>query len=236
MNSVVFLHGAGMGGWMWRPQIAALRQFRCLAPDLPNHGTNISLPWRSIRDSAQWVAEFIRQEAGGRADIVGLSLGAVVGYELLAAFPDSVDRMVLSGGMGLGKPGRTMVGRLTRATMGLASSRLLVRATAAAMRIPAEDRALAVRDMTRIAPAVLSDMVDQVMAYHVDDSLRLRPHRVLAMAGRFEAPSIKHTVRHLAELMPNAKVVIVPKGLHTWNWQFPDLFSQTVADWLSRDS
>jgi pimeloyl-ACP methyl ester carboxylesterase len=233
---VVFLHGAGMGGWMWRPQIAALPQFRCLAPDLPAHGSNASLPWVSIRDSAQWVAEYIRREAGGRAHIVGLSLGAVVGYELLAAFPESVDRLVLSGGMGLGRPGKTMTGRFTRATMGLASSRLFVRATLAAMRVPAEDRDMGVRDMTRISPTTLSDMVDQVMAYHVDDSLRNRPHRVLAIAGSFEAPSIKHTVRHLAEIMPNAKAVIVPKGLHTWNWQFPELFTQTVADFLSRDS
>lgn len=233
---VVFLHGAGLGGWMWRPQIAALPQFRCLAPDLPGHGSSLSLPWRSIQDSAQWVAEFIQREAGGRAHIVGLSLGAVVGYELLAAFPDSVDRLVLSGGMGLGKPGRTMLGRFTRAMMQLASSRLLVRATVAAMRVPVEDRALAVRDMTRISPAVLADMVEQVLAYHLDDSLRNRPHRVLAIAGSVEAPAIKHTVRRLAELMPNGQALIVPKGLHPWNWQFPELFSRTVAEWLSRDS
>jgi pimeloyl-ACP methyl ester carboxylesterase len=225
-----------MGGWMWRPQIAALSQFRCLAPDLPGHGSNLSLPWRSIRDSAEWVAEFIRREAGGRAHVVGLSIGAVIGYELLAAFPDSVDRLVLSGGMGLGKPRRTMLGRFMRAVMPLASTRLGVKATLAAMRVPREDRPQALYEMTRISPAVLADMVEQVLAYHVDNSLRNRPHRVLAIAGSMEAPVIKHTVRHLAELMPNGQVVIVPKGLHTWNWQFPELFSQTVADFLTRDS
>ena len=129
-----------------------------------------------------------------------------------------------------------MLGRFTRVMMSLASSRLAVRATVAAMRVPAEDRALAVHDMTLISPRVLSDMVEQVMAYHVDDSLRNRPHRVLATAGSVEAPAIKRTVRHLAELMPNAKVVVVPKGLHTWNWQFPELFTQTVAEFFSRDS
>jgi len=237
MNTpVVFLHGAGLGGWMWRPQIEALPQFRCLAPDLPAHGSNRSLPWRSIRDSAEWVAEFIRREAGGRADLVGLSLGAVIGYELLAAFPETVDRLVLSGGMGMGKPGKTLLSRMMRATMPLVANRFFVSASLMAMRVPREDRPVAVREMTQMSPDALSDIVEQVLAYRLDDSLRLRPHRVLAMAGTFEAPAIKHTVRRLAEMMPSAKAVIVPKGLHTWNWQFPDLFSHTVAEFLSRDS
>ena len=91
--------------------------------------------------------------------------------------------------------------------------------------------------MTQLPPAVLSDMLDEVLAYHIDDSLRNRPHRVLTIAGSMEAPAIKHTVRHLAEVMPNCQAVIVPKGLHTWNWQYPELFSRTVAEFLAtRDS
>jgi pimeloyl-ACP methyl ester carboxylesterase len=225
-----------MGSWMWRPQLAALDQFRGLAPDLPAHGSNHALPWRSIEASAEWVADFIAREAGGRAHVVGLSLGAVLGYELLRLFPDRVDALVLSGGMGLGKPGRTLLGRMMRAMMPLATTRLGVSATLAAMRVPREDRAVGLREMTRMSPDALGDMVEHVLAYRIDEILRTRPHRVLAIAGSLEAPGIKHTVRRLAEMMPNAQAMIVPKGLHTWNWQFPELFSQTVADWLSRDS
>ena len=237
MNSpVVFLHGAGMGGWMWRPQVEALRQFHCLAPDLPAHGANLHMPWRSINESARWVAEFIAREAGGRAHVVGLSLGAVLGYELLRSFPERVDAMVLSGGMGSGKPGRTLLGRVMRATMPLATNRLFASATLSVMKVPRADRAQALGEMTRMSPHALADMVDQVLSYGLDEVLRTRPHRVLAMAGSLEAPGIKHTVRRLAEMMPNAQAVIVPKGLHTWNWQFPELFSQAVTDWFARDS
>jgi pimeloyl-ACP methyl ester carboxylesterase len=233
---VVFLHGAGLGGWMWRPQIAALTQFHCLAPDLPAHGANLQVPWHSINDSARWVADFIAREAGGRAHVVGLSLGAVIGYELLASFPDSVDRLVLTGGMGLGKPGRTLLVRLSRATMPLATNRFLVWAMLAAMRVPAEDRTTALREMRRVSPAALADMVEQVLAYHLDESLRDRPHRVLAMAGSRDVAPIRRTVRRVEELMPAARATVVPRGLHAWNWQFPELFNQSVAEWLSRDS
>jgi pimeloyl-ACP methyl ester carboxylesterase len=234
---VVFLHGAGLGGWMWRPQVQALTQFRCLAPDLPAHGANAHVPWTTIHGAAEWVAEFIEREAPGRrAHVVGLSLGAVVGYELLAAFPDSVDRLVLSGGMGLGQPGRTMLGRLMRASMPLAKNRWIVSATLAAMRVPREDRELAHRDMTKISADALADMVDQVLAYRLDEVLRSRPHRVLALAGSMDVAAIRRTVRRVEEMMPAARATIVPRGLHTWNWQFPELFNRTVAEWLSRDS
>ena len=230
---VVFLHGAGLGGWMWRPQVEALTQFRCITPDLPGHGTSLNLAWISIQDAARWVAELIAREADGRAHIVGLSLGAVVGYELLTTFPDSVDRLVLSGGNGAGKPGRSMMSRFMRAIMPLAKSRLLVGATLAAMKVPKEDRPRGHQAMAEMSAESLSTMVEQVLAYRLDEVLRSRPHRVLAIAGSMEAPTIKHSVRRLAEMMPNAEAREIPRGLHTWNWQYPELFNQTVTDWLS---
>jgi pimeloyl-ACP methyl ester carboxylesterase len=219
---------------MWREQVVSLTQFRCIAPDLPGHGANLATPWRSIRETAGWVAELIRREAGGRAHIVGLSLGAVVGYELIASFPESVDRLVLSGGNGAGKPGRSGLARLMRALMPLARSRLLVAATLAAMKVPKEDRPKGQESMRELSADVLSDMVEQVLTYRLNEEvLRSRPHRVLAVAGSREAPTITRTVRRLAELMPNAESREIPRGLHTWNWQYPELFSRTVTEWLS---
>jgi pimeloyl-ACP methyl ester carboxylesterase len=230
---VVFLHGAGLGGWMWRPQVEALTQFRCITPDLPGHGANLGIPWRSIHDGARWVADLIARAADGRAHIVGLSLGAVIGYELITSFPDSVDRLVLCGGNGAGKPGRSMMGRFMRAMMPLARSRLMVAATLAAMKVPKEDRPKGHQAMAEMSAESLSTMVEQVLAYRLDEVLRSRPHRVLAIAGSMDAPTIRHTVRRLAEMMPNAEAREIPRGLHTWNWQYPELFSKTVSGWLS---
>jgi pimeloyl-ACP methyl ester carboxylesterase len=105
----------------------------------------------------------------------------------------------------------------------------------AAMRVPVEERAVALREMTRVSPVALADMVEQVFAYHLDESLRDRPHRVLAMAGSMDVAAIRRTVRRVGEMMPAARATIVPRGLHAWNWQYPELFNQTVAEWLSRD-
>jgi len=35
-HTILFIHGAALGGWMWQPQIEGLaQQFHCLVPDLP---------------------------------------------------------------------------------------------------------------------------------------------------------------------------------------------------------
>jgi pimeloyl-ACP methyl ester carboxylesterase len=95
---IVFLHAVGTSGWMWEDQFQRLSGFRCIAPDLPGHGLSRSVPWRSLDDTADRIADIIRGEVPGRkAHVVGLSLGAYVGLTLLSRHQEVVDRAVLSG-------------------------------------------------------------------------------------------------------------------------------------------
>ena len=77
-RSIVFLHGGGVGGWMWRPQIEQLKdEYHLLVPDLPEHGKSADVKPLTLKNSAAQVAELIRTRAhGSRANVVGLSLGA----------------------------------------------------------------------------------------------------------------------------------------------------------------
>jgi glutaconate CoA-transferase subunit A len=96
--SIVFLHGGGVGGWMWRPQLAALGgDYHCLVPDLPEHGQSRDEQPLSIFDAARRVAEIIKRRAhGGVAHVVGHSLGAQVAVALLGLAPSLVTRAFVS--------------------------------------------------------------------------------------------------------------------------------------------
>ena len=65
---------------MWQEQIAELRgAYHCLAPDLPEHGGSMAVTPFSIAGCAQQIADLIQERAqGGKAHVVGLSLGAQV--------------------------------------------------------------------------------------------------------------------------------------------------------------
>ena len=95
--AIVFIHGTRLTGAMWTPQQTALSgAFRTIALDLPAHGARADEPF-TLAGAAEAVAATIRAEAGGRAVVVGLSLGGYVGMELAARHPEVVRGLVLSG-------------------------------------------------------------------------------------------------------------------------------------------
>lgn len=77
--AIVFLHGLGASGSMWQPQFEHLRNYHCLAPDLPEHGKSANIGPFTLADSSERVAALIRERTrNGRASIVGLSMGGAV--------------------------------------------------------------------------------------------------------------------------------------------------------------
>jgi pimeloyl-ACP methyl ester carboxylesterase len=95
--AIVFVHATRLTGAQWAHQVAALSaEFRCFTPDLPGHGTAADTPF-SLESAARSVGDVIESEAGGRAVVVGLSLGGYVAMELAARRPDLVRGLVLAG-------------------------------------------------------------------------------------------------------------------------------------------
>ena len=88
--AVVFLHGAGASGRMWREHLAKLAGFHCLAPDLPGFGRSNQLPFLSRTVTADLVAELIATRVPARrAHVVGLRGVAGSPTPCSTATPDS---------------------------------------------------------------------------------------------------------------------------------------------------
>ncbi|HET9681693.1 MAG TPA: alpha/beta fold hydrolase [Candidatus Limnocylindrales bacterium] len=93
----VFVHGAVVGQGMWLPQIERLRdRYRCVTVDLPGHGAQADVPY-SIAAGIGVVQAAIREAAGGRAVVVGLSLGGYTAMATAAADPTLVRGLVVAG-------------------------------------------------------------------------------------------------------------------------------------------
>ncbi len=93
---LVLLHGTRRTRAMWRHQLDGLADtFRVLAVDLPGHGALAEVPFR-LRDASDLVSAVIDAAAGGRAIVIGQSLGGYVGMDLAARRPDQVAGLVLA--------------------------------------------------------------------------------------------------------------------------------------------
>ncbi|MEU8686650.1 alpha/beta fold hydrolase [Streptomyces sp. NPDC048611] len=93
---IVFVHGTRVSGTMWHPVIQALGdRHPTAAPDLPGHGVRRGEPF-SMSGAVEAVTDAMDQ-LGGRALLVGLSLGGYVALATAAAHPDRALGLVAMG-------------------------------------------------------------------------------------------------------------------------------------------
>jgi pimeloyl-ACP methyl ester carboxylesterase len=113
--AIVFVHGTRLTKTFWSAQHAGLAtEFRTVAFDLPAHGSRADEPF-TLERAADALAATIGEHAGGRAVVVGLSLGGYVAMALAAREPELVRGLVISGSSA--EP----MGALTMPILGLAA-------------------------------------------------------------------------------------------------------------------
>lgn len=226
--SVVFLAGAGLSGWMWRRQIGALPELDAVALDLPGHGVSSHQAWESIPAAAAQVAAWIRTNAtGGKAHVVGLSLGGVVGLELAARFPEVIDRMVTTGAAGIGLPRVEWLARFMELT-----SPLALRLSGRMLGLSPLDRVSLAQDVARLPKGFMLRAVRELGVCRVTPALFASPVPALIVAGTREAGGIIETVARVEADWPTATGRLVPGGRHAWNFQYPDRFDEMLRRWL----
>jgi pimeloyl-ACP methyl ester carboxylesterase len=92
--TLLFLHGTRVTRAMWDLQVADLAdRFRVVTLDLPGHGALADMPFHLPRAVA--VARSAIDQTGGRAIVVGQSLGGYVAMQLAATHPGHVTGLVL---------------------------------------------------------------------------------------------------------------------------------------------
>jgi pimeloyl-ACP methyl ester carboxylesterase len=227
--SVVLLHGVGTSGWMWRRVAAILdADLHVVVPDLPGHGRSNRRRWISMADTVQAVAEVIAQLPGGRAHVVGLSLGGYVAARLAADLPAVVASAVVSGISVLPFP-RPGLMRLAGHVMApFMTSTPMLRANARALGVTPEDfdgyRAAA----KAMAPGTFLRVGNELMDFRVPQGAGLSPCRLLAVAGEKEQQLILRSLPELAAGYRFGTARIAPGVGHAWNGEAPDLFAETI--------
>jgi pimeloyl-ACP methyl ester carboxylesterase len=232
--AVVFLHGGEYTGQSWQPVVERIQEYRCLVPDLPQHGKSLQLGPFKMGEAAAAVAELIRSRVStGRAHLVGLSLGAQVGAQLLATEPKLVGRAVLCGTVINVIPGA----RLTAFLLGRVArvSRFVTIRTNASRyaEIPSAkiggDRA----DLHPMNSAEVAQVVVASAGFTLPKGLDKSDSPTLFLTGAKEMPFVRRSAAALARRMPNGIDRVVIGMGHDWPLRYPDLFCRTVDGWLS---
>jgi pimeloyl-ACP methyl ester carboxylesterase len=242
-DSVLFLHGAGVGGWSWTLQAEALPEFHCLAPDMPGHGLRARDSRFTVRGATEEMAELIRARGrNGKAHIVGLSLGAQVALQLAADHPHLVSSAFLSGALVLPRaksplsmlepalgPFSTI---LLASYMPLRNFEFSIRSNMKASNIP-ERFIEPFKEDTRLRslPGLLG-VLEEYGRYRIPTSLPTSSTPILALSTENEPDLLDESARAIERTARNARAYRVSGAMHTWNLGNPGLFTATLRAWL----
>ena len=233
--SLLLLHGAGVGGWSWRPQIAAFQNdYHLLVPDLPQHGQSLDVAPFTMTDAAARMAELIHKRAhDGHAHIVGLSLGAQVGVALLAVAGRLVNRAVLTGTSVRPIPGASLMGPTLRLYAPFMNIPWLVKLNQQTLGVPPEYAAEFAADTRATTVPALTNILKANMAFRVPPGLTRLTNPTLVLVGEKEPGLQRRSARELAASMAGATAYMVRGMIHNWPLAAPELFNRTLRAWLT---
>ncbi len=228
--AIVFLHGGGLSSREWIPQLERLSDsFHCIAPDLPEQGQSLDVGPLTMDRCIDGVSAVIHERAGGKAHLVGLSMGGAIAVTLLARRPELCDRVMVSG---TAQPiGRVLaaLNNLNAPVLKLMSKDQIAGLLARQFGIPPEKREY-VEDIKLLSPQAVM-RTSEILA-HIDVPVQA-PNPVLICVGGKETFVAKNMAKKYVHTLKNVTGVMIPGGSHLWDVQFPDLFAETVRAWVT---
>lgn len=232
--TILFLHGAGVAGWMWQPQVDDLaRDFHCLVPDLPGHGQSPDAVPFTLADCTAQIASLIHSRAHEKkAHLVGLSMGSSIALQLLARQPEMVGRVIVSGPSAGPMP--AFYNTLTEIVMPFARNDWMLRQSARALKLPDGLFDAFKQSQLRMDQHIIASIGREIDRFRVPSDLPNVP--ILAVVGQKEMGLNYRAARAVLANAAGAAGRVAPQVGHLWNLENPALFNRMVRTWLGGEA
>ncbi len=235
--TIVFVHGGGMAGWMWKKQWESFQDYHLLIPDLPDHGMSKQEGAIDIQDSAGRIADLIREKAnGGHAYVVGHSLGAKIIVQLLADHPELVSRAVVASALFRPIPMLNMMLNMPayRLTVRLLKCKAILDMQARQFDFPDAEYE---ENFKLEAAGETAEMLERIYAQlnkylQLPQGLGGADAPTLVLCGEKEPKAMRQSARDVACALPNGKAYLIKGAKHNFPWAQSDAFNQAVRAWL----
>lgn len=238
---VVFLHGLGSSTRDWEFQLGFFsKDHQMITVDTRGHGRSEKPkgPY-SVPLFASDIAALIRALAVGPVDVVGISMGGMIAFQLALDAPELVRRVVIVNSF----PeliARTLKDRLMflqrfiivrfiglRKMGQVLAERLLPKPEHAELRQIFEDR-WAENDLQAYQASM-----NALNGWSVKDRLGEIKCPVLVMTGDHDYTTVESKAEY-AKLIPNAELVVMEDSRHATPVEHPDAFNNVVKEFLEK--
>ena len=226
--TIVFLHGTRLTGASWTAQVEDLGdEFHCLTPDLPGHGSARDVTF-TVGGAAERVADLIARDAhGGRAVVVGLSLGGYVAMAVAAGWPKRVTGLAISGTTAEPVGPRSMFYRGLAALFAVVPENVLdaVNTWFFSWRYPPRIAEPIVRDGFSFAGGAVA--VRALVGERFKPRLAAYPGPSLLINGEFDL-FFRPTERSFMTAAVNPRRLLIRRATHLTNLDQPEAFTAAI--------
>jgi len=240
-ETILLLHGMGSCGEDWVLQRNALRgRYHLLSLDLPGHGRSRRLSgWPSIVSLSQAARRAIERWAPTRpVHLVGLSLGAAVGLQLLVDHPQLLRSAILVNGFGSGLlAGRGLRHAAQRAALIAAGRMDLLGARIAAGLFPrleqAAYRSLAARRIGANPWLNYLKLLTAIGRFDLRPCLAAITCPILLVSGERDDTVPRGASEDLARRIPRAQWITLPDAKHAAPIDSAEAFNALLLEFLA---
>lgn len=242
-ETIVLLHGLGTCHAEWTLVWPHLSAYHLLIPDLNGHSKSAHIKPTTIPGNAETVAQLIRTHAhGGKAHIVGLSMGGFTAVELVRQYPDLALSVFSTGAAPYGgfRLWITSQSYLFN-TLELATKLMPQWVTdqmselsykAQGITVPEELKGTASQNHSAKLTNAIFGSIGTIKPESMKD---IRVRTLTVAGGRMDAvEATRAQGRAMRESCTESRAAVVRKAGHGWNLEFPELFAQGVLAWIQK--
>lgn len=235
---MLFLHGGGVGGWMWDKQIEYFTHYHCIVPELPEHGLHNDASAFSVRASAEEIIQLIEAKAKGKQVIlIGFSLGAQVLIELLSLRPTIIDAAIMNSALVRPNPSvKKWIRPLIGLSFPLIKHRWFSKLQAKSMYIREEDFEKYYAESRCIKQDTLVRVLEENMSFEIPADFRKATGKLLVTVGEKEKAVMKESAKDIVKANSNCTGVVIPEIGHGVSLAKPDFFNLLVEAWVEKGS
>lgn len=232
---MIFLHGGGVGNWMWDKQIQYFTHYHCVVPILPEHGIKNDEVKFSIKHSAEELIKLIEEKAEGKKVIViGFSLGSQVIIQMLSMKPNLVDIAIINSASVRPMPiSKKLIKPMISLAFPLIKYRWFSKLQAKTLYIGEDYFEKYYEESCQIKRDTLVRVLEENMSFELPKEFKNATGRILVTVGEKEKSIMKKSAKDIVEENSNCTGVVVPKIGHGAPLAIPDFFNRMVEVWIT---
>lgn len=235
--TIVFLHGAGVCGWMWDKQLDYFKDYHIIIFDLPGHGHSKNENFISMRDSAEKIINLIESNTNSnKFTLVGFSLGAQIAVEILSLKPEIVDYAIITSALACPmKLGKKLLKPMFKMCYSLGQNKSFAKFQGKYMYIDKDYLDTYYNDSKEISLDNFMAILEANMSYSLSNNFNNSKAKTLILIGKKEKNIMKKSAVNLLKNNKYCTGYSVPKVGHGVSLANPDLFNRIVNAWISNE-